>query len=362
MVVNLLTAHENDHKKKLSEEITAFLVTEGLVSGNNQCSVALLPARHPVVHVVTNEGASIFAKKLSGDYSVGDAWLDRNSVGSSASTFCNRPKTLLNRNGWLICDFVENVASFKNAPDELLTRDFGEALGRALGGFHGDSAEQYKENGGMTAGADDPQRHICTMLPLTPRAYADTPGLDRDIFIRTSQVCRVGLEELARQLKLICAVHGDLQGGNLMITQKGPAAFHIVDWEFAGIGDPVWDLGHLFASLLRRWVAKVDSSPSSLDSALGASTGEWKYLSSWWSHMQTAYSAASEKRGLPAINMTQVSRVAGHAILQRSKNILYTRGQYTGRDVLLLSVAQQLISQPDRTMHLLVPNKGSKVF
>ncbi len=349
-------------KKQLSEEIVAFLVSAGLVSGNDQCSVTLLPARHPVAHIVTDEGASIFAKKLNDDCSVGDAWLDRYRIETSASTFCNRPKTLLNRNGWLVCDFTENVVSFKNAPVELLTHDLAKVLGKSLGAFHGAGAEQLKKNDSMPACARNPHLRVCSMTPLTPRAYADMPGLDRDLFIRTSQACRAGLEELVRQLKLVCAVHGDLQSGNLLITQTDPAAFHIVDWEFAGVGDPVWDLGHLFASLLRRWVSNVDSSASSLDSAIGASTGEWKYLSSWWNQMQTAYSIASNKWGLPAITMDQMSRVAGHAILQRSKNILYTRGQYTGRDVLLLSLARQLVSQPSRTIHLLVQDEGNKIL
>lgn len=349
-------------KKQLSEEITAFLTSAGLVSGIDQCSVAFLPARQPVVHVATDDGGSLFAKKISVERSMGDAWLDRNSVGPSASTFCNRPETLLNSSGWLVCTFVKNVASFKTAPDELLTYEFAKALGWALGAFHGDSSEQYKKNGSIAECANDPHRHVGPILPLTPRAYADMPGLDRDLFIRTSQACRAGVQELASQLKLVCAVHGDLQGGNLLITRTDPVGFLIIDWEFAGIGDPVWDLGHLFASLLRRWVTNVDSSSPSLDSALAASTNEWKNLSNWWSHMLAAYNAASVKWGLPATDMKQLSRVAGHAILQRSKNILYTRGQYTGRDVLLLSLARQLISQPERSMHVLAPDNGSGVI
>lgn len=348
-------------KKHLSDEITAFLVSAGLVSDNDRCSVTFLSARHPAVQVTTNDGTSIFAKKLSSGHSEGDAWLDNSSVGPAASTYCNRPETLLNRSGWLVCNFAESVASFKNAPNELLTLDFAYALGKSLGTFHGDSGKQYRQNDSMATCGNDPQGRICSMLPLTPRAYGDMPGLDRDIFIQTSQACRNGLEELAHQLKLVCAIHGDLLGGNLLIPRTDQTEVRIVDWEFAGIGDPVWDLGHLFAALLRRWVVSVDSS-SSLDSALSTSTStsEWKSLSNWWSYMQAAYSAVSDKWGLPAIDKKQLSRVAGHAILQRSKNILYTRGQYTGRDVLLLSLARQLISQPNRAMHLLVPDNGGE--
>ncbi len=349
-------------KKHLSDEIVAFLVSAGLVSDNDRCSVVFLSARHPAVQVTTDSGMSIFAKKLNDNHSAGDAWLDNNGVGPAASTFCNRPKTLLNRNGWLVCNFAEGVVSFKNAPDELLNRDLAYALGKSLGAFHGDSGKQYRKNDSVGVSSTDPQGRVCSMLPLTPRSYANMPGLDRDLFIQTSQACRIGLEELVHQLKLICAIHGDLLGGNLLITRTDPAKTRIVDWEFAGIGDPVWDLGHLFASLLRRWVASVDSSSPSLDSALSTSISEWKSLSSWWSCMLTAYSAASSKSGLPVIDRKQLSRVAGHAILQRSKNILYTRGQYTGRDVLLLTLAQQLISQPNRTMRVLVPNDGGKVI
>lgn len=47
--------------------------------------------------------------------------------------------------------------------------------------------------------------------------------------------CRLGL------------VHGDPHIGNLMIRREAPELAAIVDWELAGVGDPLLDLAHLLA-------------------------------------------------------------------------------------------------------------------
>jgi aminoglycoside phosphotransferase (APT) family kinase protein len=48
-------------------------------------------------------------------------------------------------------------------------------------------------------------------------------------------------------------IHGDLRLDNCC-TSAGTKQIHIVDWELTGFGDPLWDVGTVFAELASAWI------------------------------------------------------------------------------------------------------------
>jgi hypothetical protein len=51
-------------------------------------------------------------------------------------------------------------------------------------------------------------------------------------------------------------IHGDLKFDNVVFRDI-EGAIVLVDWEFAGLGDPHWDLGSILADLLHAWLIDV---------------------------------------------------------------------------------------------------------
>lgn len=346
-------------KKQLSEEIVEFLVSAGLLSSTADPVVSHLPGRRRAACVRLGGGNSLFVKKYELPSSLGDFWLDVSEVGEIAASFCGRPETLFNREGWFANHYIDNGGTLKNLPLAQFTPELARAVGRSLGSFHESSVKLLSGLGDAPGRGVDPQQTIQPMQALSPASYADMPGLDRDIFIAASQACREGLIELAGGLKTICAVHGDFQAGNILIQNNGIDVVCFVDWENAGLGDPVWDLGHLFATLLRRWLHTINAGSGSIDGVLLQQKAGWLRLSDWWDHFFKAYDREMSTDCGLEIDRQQLSRVGGHALMQQCKNILYTRGQFTAREVLQLTMARQLIAEPCRSIELLLPSMAS---
>lgn len=53
-------------------------------------------------------------------------------------------------------------------------------------------------------------------------------------------------------------IHYDLKWDNCLVTPgRYDSRLRVIDWEFAGIGDPRWDTGHVFAEYLLFWIASM---------------------------------------------------------------------------------------------------------
>jgi hypothetical protein len=79
------------------------------------------------------------------------------------------------------------------------------------------------------------------------------------------------LDGLREEWHAECMVHGDLKWANCLLHSPGsrtgtmPEGRHIttntllkiVDWEFAALGDPCWDIGSVFADYLNLWLRSI---------------------------------------------------------------------------------------------------------
>lgn len=344
-------------KKNPNSEIRSFLMSSALLSEPDACVITPLPARTAVARVDRAGGPPLFVKKLISSQSMGDKWLDSNAERANSIASGVRPRTIHNQDGWYVSDYCGNATTFKTMPDAILTETLAENLGMALSRFH--STDFVSKASGEAAvegrSGADPQRRVRCMPPLTLQEYTEMPGLDRDIFVKSSQHCSNGIRRLSNKLKRACAVHGDLQGNNILVGSGVQGSLYIVDWENAGMGDPTWDLGHFFASLLQRWIRSAGNAPDSLVDFLEAERSSWTVLSGWFAGFAECYWASMDQSVRDLVSASKTLSVAGHAILERSANILHVYGRFTAKDILLLSIAERLVTNPGHAAAVLVP-------
>lgn len=69
-----------------------------------------------------------------------------------------------------------------------------------------------------------------------------------------------------------CFMHGDVRFANVLVREGSGdgAQVTLVDWEFAGPGDPAWDVGCLLAEYADLWLASVPMLPNASEEELVA--------------------------------------------------------------------------------------------
>ena len=66
-------------------------------------------------------------------------------------------------------------------------------------------------------------------------------------------------------------IHGDIKWGNFVVFSPSGSGrktrLKIIDWEYAGVGDPCWDLGSVFGAYMSCWVLSmaITSAEASLE-------------------------------------------------------------------------------------------------
>jgi len=77
------------------------------------------------------------------------------------------------------------------------------------------------------------------------------------IIQQQSGLC-TSLEQLQSEWQVQSFIHGDLRFDNIVIIPKNQdrnsSQIKIVDWEFADLGDPAWDIATVFQELLSCWI------------------------------------------------------------------------------------------------------------
>jgi aminoglycoside phosphotransferase (APT) family kinase protein len=119
---------------------------------------------------------------------------------------------------------------------EALTRE----IGRQMAIIH-DIRPPRSELTFLAAPSEDPLRaEIATLRQALDRLNVCRPALEWGL---------VELEDLDLPRRPACLTHRDLRTGNYMVDESGLTA--ILDWEFAGWGDPMADLGWFCARCWR---------------------------------------------------------------------------------------------------------------
>lgn len=167
------------------------------------------------------------------------------------------------------------------SPDSTSLREFharrgripkavASATGHALARLH--QLPPPDTTAGLDPGASPAPAWPLSLHRVGVRILHDASGANLEM-IRMIQgfpeFCRL-LDGLRAEWKATSLIHFDLKADNCVIAPSSDGArreheIKIVDWEFAGAGDPCWDIGSIFSDYLGLWVLALpvlaDTSP-----------------------------------------------------------------------------------------------------
>lgn len=86
-------------------------------------------------------------------------------------------------------------------------------------------------------------------------------ALDLIQMIQKFSEFRVALQRLQQAWQPNTLIHHDIKFENILTYRKNPAiakhSIKLIDWELAGLGDPLWDVGSVFNAYLSFWIRSM---------------------------------------------------------------------------------------------------------
>ncbi len=146
------------------------------------------------------------------------------------------------------------VAAEKLAREERIAEGDLRAIARALAALHDTTAAGDRTPAALRG---DPPFH--TISDLSPRQFADGPGVDYPRFVAEMQAATAEFRALRSRWRPRCVIHGDLKADNVLL-RDGDVRF--VDWELSRRGDPLWDAATLVGHHLFTWLRSIQPSQS----------------------------------------------------------------------------------------------------
>jgi aminoglycoside phosphotransferase (APT) family kinase protein len=166
------------------------------------------------------------------------------------------------------------------------------------------------------------------------------------------------LEKLRGTWRPLAFTHGDLRWENCLVPLRPNfpprTRLKIVDWEFAGLGDPAWDVGFVFAEYLGYWISLIPVTGESLpdrylnmaDISLDAMQPA---LRSFWSsyRRRMATKINSEKFDHRDLLLRSV-RYAAARLLQTAYEEMSDSSQLTGSVICLAQLSLNIFLKPQQ--------------
>lgn len=156
------------------------------------------------------------------------------------------------------------------------------------------------------------------------------------------------LGELRDSWTRTALIHGDLKWENCLVVSKNGSksrALGIVDWELAGLGDPLWDVGCIFADYLAHWVFSMPVTPNSQPEEL-VRLARWPLeemhpaCRAFWNDYLGQVHRDREQAMIKSV------RYAGGRLLQTAFEHLQGSNFLSGHAVCLLQLSLNMMKQP----------------
>ena len=163
------------------------------------------------------------------------------------------------------------------------------------------------------------------------------------------------LDELARGWQAVELIHGDVRADNVLVDlRRGRRDLRLVDWEFAGPGDPAWDVGSALSMFVEAWIASIPFTGDSetMDVAAEAARRPMAAMKPVARRLWSAYSAAlPEGSALPFLHRTV--RFAAARLVQSAFEATTYSFSFPGHAVLLAQVAANIALAPEQAVYKL---------
>jgi Predicted aminoglycoside phosphotransferase len=168
------------------------------------------------------------------------------------------------------------------------------------------------------------------------------------------------IDVLSQEWNPVALIHYDIKLENYLVypqkSEKQSTGLKMIDWEFAGIGDPCWDVGSVFSTYLSFWIFSMpitgETPPEEFMKLARYPLERMKgaFISFWTSYVNQMALAPVEANSWLLKSM----RFAAARLLQTAYEIAMSRGRLTNNVVCLLQVSFNILQRPEQaTLQLL---------
>lgn len=222
------------------------------------------------------------------------------------------------------------------------------SLGGALAGLHAVRPESH-----AVAGLDETGplgRATLDWAAVTPSALAAFPSGFREVWARAA-AAGPALDRLAAGWRPRALIHADVKHDNVVVAPGDDTRVMVLDWETAGWGDPLWDVGCLAGNLVQLWLHTLHLTPgATLESWLSTGPVPLDEVRTRVRALLAGYAPGS----LPAADRRRIAGYAGAFLLQRALASGMQSERLDARAVLTAHLAARFLTDPDRTAELLL--------
>jgi len=164
---------------------------------------------------------------------------------------------------------------------------------------------------------------------------------------------RASLGQLRESWDPSCLIHQDIKWDNCVVHPREGSSrtsrLCLVDWEFAVLGEPAWDVGSVLSEFLASWLASVpvavdDEVDRYLDLAEHPLDKMRPQVHAFWSSYVTARGLSGNERRRLLVRSVELAAVR---LLQTAFEQLQVVPRITSHAVCLLQLAQNLLLAPE---------------
>jgi Ser/Thr protein kinase RdoA (MazF antagonist) len=196
---------------------------------------------------------------------------------------------------------------------------------------------------------------LAATVPLTPEDLAGRPAGYGQLAAVVHE-SRNAVEKLASRWRPSHFIHGDFKADNLLWRVdprlKGRPPVVIVDWEMAGTGDPMWDVGSFLGSVLVAWIEVLAPAAASAEALAGRDANPVRrqigHFLLTYRHMAPGIFESTEWFAVTAF------QYAGIFMLHRVAVRLEITGLSDPAASLLLAFGSSLLNHPERAVEALL--------
>ncbi|TFI52253.1 aminoglycoside phosphotransferase family protein [Mastigocladus laminosus UU774] len=184
---------------------------------------------------------------------------------------------------------------------------------------------------------------IESMMDISPRELVSGPGIHYGLFVETVQSVDAELRLLSEQWQPDSLIHFDVRDDNILIAgskSNQDCPIRLVDWELAGFGDPLYDVGTVLGQLVYHALRKIGST-------------DREFVIPKWA-ISTFVEVYTRMIPHPPSDLqSQVMRYAGVFLLLRALATLQVVGVLGPAGKLSLLLGRRFLQSPDTSMKLL---------
>ncbi|WP_433248787.1 phosphotransferase family protein [Streptosporangium sp. CA-135522] len=222
------------------------------------------------------------------------------------------------------------------------------ALARILASLHGVEVRGIRDgHHDRTLGPPVPRDTL-----VSTREYANGCGLDFDDYLRSMQELEPRFRELHDRWTPNSLIHFDLGGDNVLFPvapSAGALPVRLIDWELAGFGDPMYDVGFLVGQLFLGEMRRVRFDVGATD-----------WVSRIQANAHDFMSAYSKARSVSEEDVRRLVQYAGIALLVHSTVRLQQIGALGRIGHLCLHFGKRFVQHPDIVSMLLSDGRRRK--